>query len=151
MKCDHTSGVCPNCGKPPRADDECKAEVPLSHLLQMHRGEIPLACVALTSAQFMALAKEPGSLVAFEPTTGPGTELRSILAALGIESDQDCGCKAMERRMNRWGVAGCQTHRAEIVAHLQAKASEWHWPGAWMAGPLGLLVDRAIARAESVA
>jgi hypothetical protein len=81
-----------------------------------------------------------------EPT-GPGTELKRILAMLGITDTSGCGCADMLRRMNRWGVAGCREHRQEIVDHLRAKAAERGWVFT-SALPIGQLVDVAIATAE---
>lgn len=78
------------------------------------------------------------------PPKGPGTELKKILASLGIHDSVGCGCENMLRKMNAWGPAGCRTHRQEIIDHLREKARERGWV-LTEALPIGFLVDRAIS------
>jgi hypothetical protein len=59
-------------------------------------------------------------------TSGPGTELKALLAELGITEFKGCGCCDKVRQMDAWGIDGCKEHFAEIRAWLieaQAKAS----------------------------
>lgn len=96
-------------------------------------------------------------------TTGPGTELASLIKQLGGRESAGCGCADVVSRMNRWGVDGCKANRAAIVAQLSAAAAKWGM-GDWLAGgwkavtsgalawidpldPLGSMVDEAIKRA----
>lgn len=60
---------------------------------------------------------------------GPGTELKKLLAGLGIEPGK-CSCNSMVLKMNRWGIAGTREHMAEIVDHLesQARSRGWKFP-----------------------
>jgi hypothetical protein len=59
------------------------------------------------------------------PQHGPGTELKKLLAELGITNFAGCGCGNKMRQMNRWGVEGCRENFATIrgwIAEAQAKA-----------------------------
>jgi hypothetical protein len=56
---------------------------------------------------------------------GPGSELKKLLAKLGITSFDGCGCESKVAQMNRWGVAGCRENFDTIrgwIAEAQAKA-----------------------------
>jgi len=33
-----------------------------------------------------------------------------------------CGCKDMQKKMDHWGVKGCEARRTMIVAHLMAQS-----------------------------
>lgn len=99
-----------------------------------------------------------------KPAGGPGTELKKILAELGIKTDASCGCENKARQMDRWGVAGCREHFAEIVAWLQDAKKKTTWRKTLFAtikaatsglalqlNPLdvaGSVIDLAIRRAE---
>lgn len=99
-----------------------------------------------------------------DPGFGPGTELSAILAGLGISMAADCGCKAMAKRMNVWGVSGCREHHGKIVAHLKQAAKRKDWSRKWSVAtaintalvgmkvnwldPIPGLVNLAIERAE---
>lgn len=61
------------------------------------------------------------------PQEGPGTELRKMLASIGIEPGPTCPCHDMMQKMNRWGVAGCREHRGEIVMHVQEQMGHRSW------------------------
>lgn len=59
------------------------------------------------------------------PSISPGTELKKILAQLGAPA---CGaCEGFARRMDVWGIEGCQARRAEIIAHLESQAVKLGW------------------------
>lgn len=94
-----------------------------------------------------------------QPQGGPGTELVDLLSnAMGAKPKKGCSCKARATAMDRWGVAGCREHRAEIIGWLEEEKSGFGVAGlltagikaAWNGLPLtvGGLVDEAIRRAE---
>ncbi|MCC9655277.1 hypothetical protein [Rhodopirellula halodulae] len=56
------------------------------------------------------------------PKDGPGTELKALIPKLFKK--KSCGCHAYARKMNRWGVEGCEKHFDEIVEHLVTQASQ---------------------------
>lgn len=95
---------------------------------------------------------------------GPGTELKAMLASIGIEPVAGCACRNVMRTMDRLGVAGCREHRGEIVMHIQQQMQGRSWRDKLAAAakatanglalrlnPVdipGSLVDEAIRRAE---
>jgi hypothetical protein len=83
-----------------------------------------------------AVAPQPPSLVqriratAPAPDTpaipnGPGTELKKLLAELGVTGFKGCGCNDKAAQMNRWGVEGCLANFDTIrdwISEAQAAA-----------------------------
>lgn len=53
---------------------------------------------------------------------GPGTELLKIIPEL-FKSNA-CGCYAYARKMDEWGVSGCEERFDEIVEHLLTQAAK---------------------------
>ncbi len=49
-----------------------------------------------------------------------GTALSSLIPKFFIKdsSKGGCSCCKWEDKMNRWGIAGCESNREEIVEHL---------------------------------
>ena len=83
-------------------------------------------------------------------TIGPGTHLKNMLAAWGIQSKEGgkCGCKSMEKKMNRLGSACKEPANLKmIVDHLQAEAKKRRLPFVRKAGEM--LVLRAVKRFEN--
>jgi hypothetical protein len=58
---------------------------------------------------------------------GPGTELKAILASVGINPSPTCDCNAYMRQMDEWGISECVERHAEIVQRLREKADQWGW------------------------
>lgn len=56
------------------------------------------------------------------PIEGPGTELAWLIPDL-FESP-GCDCKSYARKMNRWGVEGCEQRRERIEIHLVKQAKK---------------------------
>ncbi len=85
---------------------------------------------------------------------GPGTELKALLAELGLHPASGCDCNARAAQMDAWGAAGCREHRDEIIAWLGEQAKRASWTDAvnvaWRTGiwSLGGLVDESIRLAE---
>jgi len=60
--------------------------------------------------------------------TGPGTELKLLLAARGYTiRTKGCGCKDRIRKMNAWGVDGCRIRLDEIIEWLEESAKNAGW------------------------
>lgn len=53
--------------------------------------------------------------------SGPGTELKALLAKFGIHASPTCGCNAMAKKMNQWGEASLD-HIDEIMDVMQEQA-----------------------------
>ena len=83
------------------------------------------------------------------PTNGPGTELKKLLARVGITSTPDCACNARAAEMDRQGVEWCEANLDTIVGWLREQAEARGLPFLDVAGRL--LVRRAIANARKAA
>lgn len=83
------------------------------------------------------------------PTHGPGTELKKLLAKVGIKATEGCSCNSRARRMdeNEAREPGwCEAHLDEIVGWLREEAAKRKLPFIDAAGRL--LVRRAIKNAK---
>lgn len=63
------------------------------------------------------------------PGFGPGTELKKILASVGIEPSPSCDCNGKALQMDLWGVAGCRENRDAVVGWIRDNAEKWGWSG----------------------
>jgi peroxiredoxin len=57
------------------------------------------------------------------PSSGPGTELKRILARFGVEATPDCPCDARAAEMDRRGSGWCEQNIDTILGWLEAEAS----------------------------
>jgi hypothetical protein len=80
------------------------------------------------------------------PTHGPGTELKKLLAKVGIVSSPDCSCNARAAEMDRQGVEWCEANLDTIVGWLREQAEARGLPFLDIAGRV--LVRRAINNAR---
>lgn len=82
---------------------------------------------------------------------GPGTELKKLLARIGIVSSPDCSCHHVAAEMDVWGADECE--RPErinyVIAAMRDNAQRRGLPFLDAAGRL--LVRRAIANARRLA
>lgn len=101
---------------------------------------------------------------AWPPGYGPGTRLKAILAALGINPQPSCDCNAKALLMDKQGVRWCQENRDMIIGWLREGAPRWKWTDQLAAATqavftgyvfrlspidrFGSLVDEAIRQAE---
>ena len=79
-------------------------------------------------------------------TKGPGTEMKKLLAKIGITSTPDCQCNARARYMDEQGPEWCEQNMAEIIGWLREEAGKRGLPFVDFAGRL--LVKKAIANAR---
>jgi hypothetical protein len=117
--CDSALGKCRKCG-----------------VLDLFCGS-PRACPASAAA----IAEPPAP-----PTHGPGTELKKLLAKVGITATPDCSCNARAAEMDRQGIEWCENNLDTIVGWLREQATARGLPFLDVAGRL--LVRRAIANAR---
>ena len=61
------------------------------------------------------------------PKEGPGTELKKLLAELGLTGIKGCGCNAKAAQMNRWGPRTCREKSAEIASWLRKSRGKASW------------------------
>lgn len=88
----------------------------------------------------------PYTLDPSEETKGPGTEMKKLLAKIGITSSPDCQCNARARYMDEQGPEWCEQNMAEIIGWLREEAEKRKLPFVDFAGRL--LVKKAIANAR---
>jgi hypothetical protein len=96
---------------------------------------------------------------------GPGTELKKLLAELGLKPSAGCKCAAKARQMDKLGVSGCRERLEEITGWLREARGQASWLETIQAAAAvltsglkidpfdveGSLVRLAIARAEKSA
>jgi hypothetical protein len=78
---------------------------------------------------------------------GVGTELKRLLARVGITSTPECKCDRRARIMDEQGIAWCEENVGEIVGWLREAASDRGLPFIEFAGTR--LVWAAIAAAKA--
>ena len=78
----------------------------------------------------------------------PGTELKKLLARIGITSTPDCSCNRVAREMDQWGPDECEKpeRMAEILAAMRENAEKRGLPFIEVAARL--LIRRAIRNAR---
>lgn len=85
------------------------------------------------------------------PVTGPGTELEHLIP--NFFKSKKCSCRSYARKMNQWGVTGCQNRFDEIVSHLVDQAGKHKLLAVFGDKPAKVvastLVRNAIERAKS--
>jgi hypothetical protein len=81
-------------------------------------------------------------------TGGPGTELKKLLAQIGIKATANCTCNARAREMDAWGIdeAARPERIEEAVGWLREEAAKRKLPFLDAAGRL--LIKRAISNAR---
>lgn len=53
---------------------------------------------------------------------GVGTELSKLIPEWATQFKSGCRCKDMQKKMDKWGVRGCDVRRGQIVAHLMSQS-----------------------------
>ena len=79
---------------------------------------------------------------------GAGTQLKKLLAKVGIKSTEGCSCNNRARIMNEKGIEWCEQNVDEIVKWLGEEAGRRKLP--FLDFPARMLVTRAIKLAKKV-
>jgi hypothetical protein len=74
-----------------------------------------------------AYPREAKPRVAEQEASGPGTELKALLAGIGIVASPTCSCNKMARQMDEWGQESLN-HIEEIVDVMEATAKKRKLP-----------------------
>jgi len=77
---------------------------------------------------------------------GPGTELKKMLAKIGITATPTCSCNARAQTMDSNGIQWCKDNTDTIVSWLRDEATKRGLPFIDLAGKI--IVKRAISLAE---
>jgi hypothetical protein len=80
------------------------------------------------------------------PNFGPGTELKKLLAKVGIKATPTCSCNKRAQVMDEKGAQWCRENIDTIVGWLREESEKRGLPFVDLAGKL--LVKRAISLAE---
>ena len=80
---------------------------------------------------------------------GPGTELKRLLASIGINASSNCACNGKAKTMDVRGVEWCTVNVGTIVGWLREEASRRGLPFVDVVGRM--LVRRAIHNARKEA
>lgn len=51
-----------------------------------------------------------------------GTELAKLIPEWAVKTREGCGCSDWTKKMDRWGLEGCERRRKSIVAHLVSQS-----------------------------
>lgn len=107
-----------------------------------------LRVVMMDESQFAKMqAKYPSpGAPSQKPQGGPGTELKSMLKAIGITASPNCSCNARAKTMDEKGIAWCRENVSTIVDWLREEAKKRKLP--FIRFPAQRLVLSAIDRAE---
>jgi hypothetical protein len=82
----------------------------------------------------------PEPLESTEPTGGPGTELRKMLASIGIHpKGEKCKCNEHAHEMDRRGADWCEANLEQILDWLEEESKK--------RGLVGMLFVRSAAKA----
>lgn len=60
--------------------------------------------------------------------SGPGTELKALLAKIGIHASPTCKCNSMAKKMDQWGPEESLNHIEEIVDVMAETAKKRNLP-----------------------
>jgi hypothetical protein len=79
---------------------------------------------------------------------GAGTQLKKLLAKVGITSTENCSCNARAKLMNERGLEWCEQNIPEIIGWLKEEAAKRKLPFLSLAGKI--IIQRAIKIAKKV-
>lgn len=97
--------------------------------------------VYLGDAKYEALVKKYRP-----PTTGAGTELKALLAKVGIKSSPTCSCNKRAKTMDDNGIEWCEQNVETICDWLAEESAKRKLPFVRLAGKA--LIHLAIRRAK---
>ena len=85
-------------------------------------------------------------LAKYSSTSGPGTELKALLKAVGIVASPGCSCNKRAKVMDQNGCDWCEANLDEISGWLQEESEKRKLPYVATAGKM--LIRWAIRRAR---
>ncbi len=87
-----------------------------------------------------------------------GTELSKLIPGWAVQFKDGCGCSDMQKKMDKWGVEGCERRRKLIVSHLTQqsdklipafRAASGLLPASIKMKVASILLDKAIKNAKN--
>lgn len=115
-----------------------------------HVPEEPYSVCSVASA-FIREAEEPRVVDVARKFSGsgPGSQLKKLLARIGINATPTCSCNARAVKMDEWGPDVCEEKIDEIVGWLREEATKRKLPFLDAAGRL--IIRKAISNARKKA
>ena len=89
------------------------------------RAAVEAAAKENREREALAVAQSSGLA---SPQRGPGTELKALLAKIGIHASPTCGCNKMALKMDEWGPKESLNHIEEIVDVMEQTAKKRNLP-----------------------
>jgi hypothetical protein len=133
---------CSTRAQPPRQINEVVVSVAINHVGALQ----PIVKGLLARYGHLLRRKPPPDP---GPGCGPGTELKKLLAKIGITAEANCQCNARAAEMDKQGPAWCRAHLDTIVGWLAEEAQRRNLP--FLRTGAKILVRCAIRRAEQAA
>lgn len=90
--------------------------------------------VEMDEATYERIRQQYGTGKVATEIPGPGTELKKLLASIGIHATPTCKCNTMARKMNEWGPEESMKHIEEIVDVMEETAKKRGLPFIRLAG-----------------
>ena len=87
-----------------------------------------------------------GASIAPPPAAGPGTELKKLLAKIGIKSSPTCSCNKRAKTMDENGIEWCEQNVETICDWLAEESAKRKLPFVRLAGKA--IIHMAIRRAK---
>ncbi len=87
---------------------------------------------------------------AIAPQEGPGTELKKLLAKIGIVPSANCSCNAKAREMNQKGAEWCEQNIETIIGWLRDEHQLQKVKLPFIEVGVKLLIKRAIRNARKL-
>lgn len=109
----------------------------------------PRDCPAPAERTFTVNCVLPLSVSAMAASSGPGTEMKALLAKVGITATPTCSCNQRAKEMDDKGVQWCKDNEELILSWLKEEAAKRGLPFISLAAKL--LIRRAIRNAEKKA
>lgn len=112
----------------------------------LSHGAVEGDTVVLSDESYRRLCEKYRGKPLTPPGPGPGTELKALLAKIGIHASPTCGCNKMAKQMDAWGPEESLHHIEEIVDVMEATAKARKLPFLRTAGRILVRQACRIAR-----
>lgn len=118
------------------------------HSITYSEGFAPPIPAFQRSPDGVMIARPTPTLRPSLPTQGVGTELKKLLAKIGIRSTPNCQCNSRAAEMDRRGPDWCEENMEVILGWLKQESDRRKLP--FVAAAAKLLVRRAIKKARAI-
>lgn len=143
----------PNCAKEsavvlPAITDGATTTLQLTYSATAKNTGNTVSDTVTTQEHLASIAKSPPAIKFKENPAGAGTQLKRLLARVGIKASDTCSCTARATKMDEMGIEWCEQNINEITGWLKEEAARRNLP--FLAYPTKVLITRAIKIAKKV-